>query len=136
MKKKNKKIKLNCCGEEECDCNKNNEDSVEVYVCPKCRSVEVEFIFSLKNLFGIIPRMRCNKCFFEGAIFPKWKISKKAIAAFEKERKKKSKKASYKDEIKEIYCPNCKDVVQVEMKDGSVDSFICKNCKFEIKRKK
>ncbi|MEM4719602.1 MAG: hypothetical protein QXG18_01935 [Candidatus Pacearchaeota archaeon] len=136
MKKKNKKIELNCCGENESDCKKNKEENVEVYVCPKCRSVEVEFIFALKNLFGIIPRMRCNKCFFEGRIFPRWKISKKALNKFEKEKKKKSKKASYKDEIKEIYCPNCRDVVQIGMKDGSVDSFICKNCKFEIKRKK
>lgn len=141
--KKIKKIKqlpkLECCGIEEKTTKKsekNTEKYIEVYVCPKCRSVDVGFIFSLKNLFGIIPRMKCNKCFYEGAIFPKWKITKKALEEFEKNKKKESKRVSYKDEVKEAYCPHCDDVVEVEMKDGSVESFICKNCKFEIKRKK
>ncbi len=131
-----KKIKneFNCCGEE--FCKKTKKDFVEVYVCPKCRSLDVEFIFSFRNLFGIIPKMKCKKCFYEYFMFPKWKISKKALKEFEKQQNKKSKKASYKEEIKEIYCPKCKDLVSVEMKDGSVETFICKNCKFKIKKKR
>jgi predicted RNA-binding Zn-ribbon protein involved in translation (DUF1610 family) len=140
-KKSKKKIpKFKCCGEEECTCSKN--EKINVYVCPRCQSVDVGYSFGLKNIFGIIPRMKCKNCGFEAMTFPKWYIEKNKITnktnnEWKREPKKeKTKKVSYKKKVVEKYCPNCEDKVQVTMKDGSVDTFICDNCKFEIKEKK
>ncbi|MEM4330637.1 MAG: hypothetical protein QW273_01350 [Candidatus Pacearchaeota archaeon] len=141
MKKKNKRgkelPKLECCG-----LSDNKKEKIKVYVCPRCQSVDVKYIFTLKNLFGIIPRMRCEKCNFESSFFPKWiiekdKITKKFNKNWKKnEKEEKLKTTDFKTKIIEKYCPNCKDKVLVKMKDGTNDIFICENCKFEIKEKR
>lgn len=137
-KKTKKKIKLECCGEESCEENNPNE-KIKVYVCPNCRAVDVGYKFTLKNLFGLIPRMRCKVCGYEATTFPIWIIDKDKLTHKhikpKKEKQLKEKKTSYKKKIIEKYCPNCKDVVKVRMKNRSVDSFICENCKFEIREK-
>ncbi len=41
MVKKNKELKFNCCGEEECsinNCNCKNEKPLKVKFCPNCKS--------------------------------------------------------------------------------------------------
>ena len=137
-KSKKKIPKFQCCGNEDSKCNNKK---VEVFVCPKCQSVEVGYEFGLKNIFGVIPRMKCKSCGFSATTFPKWfidktKLNKKHKKIDKKKKTNKTKRANSKMKIEEKYCPNCDDKVTVTMKDGSVDTFICENCKFEIKRRK
>lgn len=148
-KKTKKKLEFKCCGEDDHSCGKDckcNDDKVEVFVCPRCQSVDVGYAFELKNIFGIIPRMKCKSCGFSGTTFPKWIIDQDKLTkehkpidlTKQKKKDKKIKRVSFKEVIDERYCPHCKDNVRVSMKDGSVDTFVCENCQFEIndKRKK
>lgn len=43
---------------------------VKLYICPKCRSTNVKYTFELKNLFGVIPNMRCMACKLAAPTFP------------------------------------------------------------------
>jgi ribosomal protein L37AE/L43A len=52
------------------------EKQNKFYICPKCKSMKVNYIFRLKNLFGIIPLMQCQKCSFESNTFPIIKSTK------------------------------------------------------------
>lgn len=145
-KTKKKAPEFKCCGVEDHKCSnedcKCNENKVEVFVCPRCQSVEVGYTFGLRNIFGIIPRMKCKTCGFSATAFPKWIIDSDKLPTEhqkiknEKIKEKKNKKTDFKTKVEEKYCPNCKDKVQVKMKDGSLDVFICENCKFEIKKGK
>jgi len=146
-KTKQKVPEFKCCGEEDHECGKScecKEKRIEVYVCPRCRSVNVGYAFELKNLLGIIPRMKCKDCSFSGITFPKWFIDKDKLIdkpksidiGKQKKNDKKVKKASFKERITERYCPHCEDKVRINMKDGSVNTFICDNCQFEIKKEK
>ena len=47
-----------------------NEKNVKVYFCPKCKSVDVRYVFGIGNLFGVIPQMKCLKCGFTAVGFP------------------------------------------------------------------
>jgi len=76
------KRKCNC---EHCDCEDDSKN-IKVYFCPKCKSKDVGFMFRFKNIFGVIPRMRCRKCGFESMTFPLLVISK------DKLNKKENKK--------------------------------------------
>ena len=55
------------------------EKPLEVYFCPQCRSVSVRYIFSLKNLFGVIQKMRCSDCGYVSSIFPIGVVDKKVL---------------------------------------------------------
>lgn len=142
-KSKKKIPEFKCCGIEDKKCEKNKEEKVEVYVCPKCQSVNVRYFFGLRNIFGVIPKMKCQDCGFISSVFPRWVIDKDKLSgehkpvdlSKEKKNVKKIKKASFKAEIEERYCPHCMDNVKVKMRDGSVDTFVCENCQFEIKYK-
>lgn len=140
-KKKNPEFK--CCGIEDKEC-KNKDEKLEVYVCPRCQSVNVGYTFGLKNIFGVIPRMKCKDCGFSAMTFPKWYIDKNKLTkkhkpidlSKQKKKEKKLKRTNFKARVEERYCPHCKDKVKVTMKDGSSDTFVCENCQFEIKEKK
>ncbi len=69
-----------------------SKDRVKVSVCPVCRSTDVGYIFTLGNLFGVIPRMKCKKCDHTASIFPLYVLNKKQL----KKSKKKSKKGKKK----------------------------------------
>ena len=43
---------------------------VKVSICPKCRTVDVGYVFKIKNLFGLIPKMTCKKCGYSNVTFP------------------------------------------------------------------
>ncbi len=76
MKKENNSCEL--CGEEHvCDCN--NEKPIKVKFCPQCKSTDVKFVFELQNLFGLVPRIRCNKCLNQSNDFPILITSKKEL---------------------------------------------------------
>lgn len=60
-----KKQKLECC-----NCKTGKKETIKLYFCPKCRSKDVAYIFQLKNIFGLLPKMKCKKCGFEAIGFP------------------------------------------------------------------
>ncbi len=61
------KEKFDCC----CDgCSCSNEKPLKVYFCPKCKSFDVKYTFGFGNLFGVIPKMKCDKCGFSAPVFP------------------------------------------------------------------
>lgn len=41
-----------------------NKKPIKAYFCPKCNSVKVKFIFGLGNLYGVMPKMKCDSCGF------------------------------------------------------------------------
>jgi len=49
---------------------KQKDKKIRVYFCPKCKSFDVKYVFGLGNLFGVIPKQRCNNCRFEMSGFP------------------------------------------------------------------
>ena len=51
------------------------KDEIKVMFCPKCKSVDVKYVFGLGNLFGVVPRMKCGNCGFTSVGFncPSWK---------------------------------------------------------------
>lgn len=87
-----KKTKLECCG---CGCEKEEprsqkgqprgsegvspEGQMKLYFCPKCKSHDVGYIFQLKNIFGLMPKMKCKKCGFEAVSFPVLITSEKML---------------------------------------------------------
>lgn len=56
--KKDSNVCALCCEEEK------KEKKLRIYFCPKCKSKDVGYVFGLKNIFGVIPKMRCKKCNF------------------------------------------------------------------------
>ncbi len=70
---KEKQSVCELCGEKndskkECSCQ--NEKPIKVRFCPECKSTEVKFVFKMKNLFGLLPRVECTKCGNSGFEFP------------------------------------------------------------------
>ncbi len=55
-----------------------NKD-IKVWFCPKCKSHDVKYIFGIGNLFGVIPKMRCDKCGLEMPSFPILVVDKKTL---------------------------------------------------------
>jgi hypothetical protein len=76
------KQRLECCEED-------NGRKIKVYFCPQCRSKDVGYIFGIKNVFGIIPKMKCKKCKFEAMVFPLLVISEEKIKKLNKRMKKR-----------------------------------------------
>jgi len=69
----------------------DDEKQIKVSFCPKCKSTDVKYVFGVWNLFGIIPKMKCEKCGIEMPSFPLLVTSKKLLAASGKVKKKKKK---------------------------------------------
>jgi len=44
--------------------------TIKIYFCPKCKSKNIKYIFTLATLFGLLPKQRCMSCGYEAAIFP------------------------------------------------------------------
>ena len=88
------------CGCENCDCNKE----MRVYFCPKCESTKVKYVFELGNLFGVMPKQRCQKCGLELNGFPLLVTTKRAFrdAAKGKKRVKKGRKKVRKVSKKKV----------------------------------
>lgn len=79
-----------CCGD--CDDKIEKKDLLKVYFCPRCRSHDVGYIFKLRNIFGVIPKMRCRKCGFElPGGFPIMVIDKRKLGIKNKKRKVKKR---------------------------------------------
>ena len=63
-KKMQKRIK------EENNIQEKNAKIVRLYLCPNCRSANVQRIFTFRNIFGLHPMWKCQKCSYEAEIFP------------------------------------------------------------------
>ena len=73
------------CGDKSCKCEKQ----IKVSFCPECKSRDVKYVFGVKNIFGVIPKMKCGKCGLEMTSFPLLVTNKKLLAAFDKGKAKK-----------------------------------------------
>ena len=64
------------CGCNSCGCGEDSSKKdvegkkVKAYFCPNCKSVNVKYVFELRNAFGVIPKMRCLDCKTEMPSFP------------------------------------------------------------------
>lgn len=57
-----------------------DKKTIKAYFCPKCKSVEVKYVFGLGNLFGVVPQIKCDKCGFSAVGFPMVVTNKKELA--------------------------------------------------------
>ncbi len=62
-----------------CSCCVNTGKDVRISFCPKCESRKVGYVFGLGNLFGVIPKMKCQDCGFSAGIFPVLVSSEKEL---------------------------------------------------------
>ncbi len=92
-----KQTSCDLCGEssyetkhEKCNCCEH-EKPIRVRFCPNCKSTNVKFVFELKNLFGLVPRIRCAKCGNQSVDFPILIVDKKNL-----EKKKTTKQTKNK----------------------------------------
>jgi len=69
-----------------------DEKPIKVSFCPKCKSTKVKYVFGVGNLFGVIPRMRCDKCGNELPSFPLLVTNKKLLSAAGRGKFKKGAK--------------------------------------------
>ena len=60
-------------------CRDKREKEIRVSFCPQCKSRNVRYIFGFGNLFGVIPRMKCEDCGFGAATFPILVTNEKAL---------------------------------------------------------
>ena len=65
------------------------QKNIQVYFCPKCRSKDVGWKFGFWNAFGIMPRMHCRECSFEGGVFPILYINKDKLEKLNKKVRNK-----------------------------------------------
>ena len=85
-------VSENCdCGS--CHCTDQDKKLVKIYFCPICQSTNVRFHFGLKNLFGVIPQMKCFDCDFVAPTFPQFvELPKKKVKKRGSVKNSKTKK--------------------------------------------
>lgn len=69
-----------------------SEKEIKVYICPSCKSLEVGYIFRLRNVWGIIPKMQCKACSYEAMIFPMLVTDEKGLNKLKAKKMKKKNK--------------------------------------------
>ena len=78
-----------------CSCDKYDcGKKIRVSFCPKCKSRDVKYVFEVRNLFGVMPKMRCGKCGCEMPSFPVLITNKKELDKIAEKVRKKVKKKS------------------------------------------
>ena len=78
-----------CC--ELCSGECKDEKKIRVLFCPKCKSRDVKYVFEMRNLFGVLPKMRCGKCGCEMPSFPVIVTNKKELSEIKPKIKKEKK---------------------------------------------
>ncbi len=69
---------------------KHEHKPIKIKFCPECKATDVKFVFNVKSLFGLLPRMTCLKCGNHAPDFPIVVIpAKKAKKKTTKKVKKK-----------------------------------------------
>jgi hypothetical protein len=85
-------VACDICGDKVCSCK--NKKPVRVRFCPECKATDVKFVFQLKNLFGLVPRMTCMQCGNHAPDFPILVVPAKKKKSKKKAAKKKTTKKS------------------------------------------
>ena len=87
-------VKQECdlCGEGKCSCEKE----IRVYFCPNCSSSNVRYIFGIRNIFGVIPKMKCFECGYIDSAFPILVTNKRKLELAKNNLKKKKAKSKNK----------------------------------------
>lgn len=70
----------------------SEERLLKISFCPKCKSKSIRYIFTLPNLFGLIPKQKCLDCGFQTPIFPimvidRARLKEKSVIKSNKRRK-------------------------------------------------
>jgi len=71
--------------------NKKSLKPLKIRFCPECKSTDVAFVFKLKNVFGLLPRVECIKCGNSGVEFPLLVVTKDALEKKAKTKRKVKK---------------------------------------------
>lgn len=101
MAKKKEEHCCELCGES-CEMRKESKrkvpkkDKIKLRFCPKCGNTEVKYVFKLRNIFGVVPRMECPKCGYHDFAFPIIEVEKGRIKDVEKLILKQPKKEKKK----------------------------------------
>ncbi len=82
--------------------NKYVEKPLKVRFCPECKSTDVKFVFKMKNLFGLLPRVECTRCGYKNVYILNLVVTKKDLNRKIKKMKKKHIKKNTKKDVKKI----------------------------------
>ena len=74
-----------------CSCCDGWGKDVRGSFCPKCKSTNVGYVFGLGNLFGVMPKMKCDDCGFDAQAFPILVTTDEKLKKTVAEMKKKAK---------------------------------------------
>jgi hypothetical protein len=66
----------------------SKEKKLRLRFCMDCKSFNVRYMHGLKNVFGIIPKMKCFDCGTVASVFPIMEITQKELDKKNKELKK------------------------------------------------
>lgn len=72
------------------------KDKLRVRFCLDCKSFDVRYIHTLRNVFGVIPKMKCMNCGAEASVFPIIEITQKELDKKNKNIEKKKKNVKNK----------------------------------------
>ncbi|MGC9309820.1 MAG: hypothetical protein ACP5D2_03960 [Candidatus Nanoarchaeia archaeon] len=99
---------------------------IKIRFCPKCKSKHVRYMFTLRNLFGIMPRQICDDCGYQAAIFPQIEVEESKIKKLEKNMKQGG------EDI--LICAECGSKnINPDMRFKGDDSYTCKDCGYHGK---
>jgi hypothetical protein len=70
------------------DINRKSVKPLKVRFCPECKSTDVAFVFRMKNIFGLLPRVECYKCGNNGVEFPLLVVKAEDLNKMKKKVKK------------------------------------------------
>lgn len=59
--------------------NSTSKKKVNIYFCPNCKNTDVRYVFTIQNLFGLVPKMYCNKCKHSSNNFPMLTVKKSKL---------------------------------------------------------
>lgn len=94
--------------------NKDVEKPLKVRFCPECKSTDVGFVFRMKNLFGLLPKVECTRCGHRDVVFPllivKPSVLKKKVDKMKKAKKVARKKT--KKVVKKVTKKKLKKVIK------------------------
>ncbi|MGK0208896.1 MAG: hypothetical protein ACI83O_000155 [Patescibacteria group bacterium] len=94
----------------------DNEKPLKIRFCPNCKSTDVGFVFNVKTLFGILPRVKCHDCDYDSIEFPilvvKPSTLKESVAKLKKKKAMKKKTVAKKKVVKKVVKKSTKKVVK------------------------
>ena len=77
-----------------------DKKEIKLYICPRCKDTRVKYTFNFKNLFGVIPMMKCDSCKLAAPNFPIVTVDKSKLEKVGKKTKKRTKKVAKRKVVK------------------------------------